>query len=244
MKTKTRKVKEKEYREKYSDIPIDYYERLSWMYDKYKITDKKADEIINKRNEMLYSLYYNDINIVLFEEPEGTPRSRFRIINRQNFTQAAKDMSQFVHVYSPNAKDDHLFMKRLTEEELDYLDSLICTPCIIEYKTFHKTPSSFNSVDTFLAEIGLIRPINKPDWDNIGKKYSDMSNHNIWLDDIFVIEGTVKKYYSILPRVEIGIRYLNMVYNKNQYNAITNRKDYNEYKCNLSYFDYSKTPIK
>ena len=99
----------------------------------------------------------------------------------------------------------------------------LCTPLEITYDAFFKTPSGFNKVDTVLAEVGLVRPLTKPDWDNIGKKYSDMYNSNIWLDDSFVVSGTVNKYYSILPRVEIRLKYLNMVYNRYQYNAIRNR---------------------
>ena len=83
-----------------------------------------------------------------------------------------------------------------------------------------------NTTDTMLAEIGMIRPaFAKPDWDNAGKKYCDMFNSNIWLDDTLVIDGSVHKYYSILPRVEIKLRYLNALYNKNMYNALIKRKD-------------------
>ena len=98
-----------------------------------------------------------------------------------------------------------------------------------------KTPTSYNKQDTILAEIGLIRPIFKPDFDNIAKKYSDMFNANVWLDDTLVVDGSVHKYYSVLPRIEIRIRYLNMLYNKQQYNAITNRVDFDQ-STDLSYF--------
>ena len=50
-----------------------------------------------------------------------------------------------------------------------------------------------------------------------------MFNSNIWLDDTLVISGTVNRYYSILPRVEIKLRYLNMLQNKYQYNSINKR---------------------
>ena len=223
MKRKTRKQKQSQYQERYSHIPIDYTERLSWMYDQYHITPNKADEIAMKRYNMINSLYYIDLVIMLFEEPEGSPRPRFRIINRTNFANAALSNGQFVHVYSPVGKEDNVFMKRLLGEELIELNNLICTPCIVEYNTYTRTPAVFNSTDKILAEIGLIRPIVKPDWDNIGKKYSDMSNSNIWLDDTLVISGTVNKFYSILPRVEIKIKYLNTLYNKYQYNSISKR---------------------
>ena len=59
------------------------------------------------------------------------------------------------------------------------------------------------------------------------KKYIDMFNANIWLDDNLVVDGELHKYYSILPRVEIYIRYLNCVTSYQHYNQIINRKDYN-----------------
>lgn len=224
-KRKNREQKRIEYNEKYNDIPVDYYERLSWMYDKFNISDKKAEEILMIRNDMINSLYYNDIVIKLFEEPEAAPRPRFRLVNRKNFVNEAMNNGSFVHVYQPNAKDDNVYMKRLVDEELIALNNLIYTPCIVEYNVYLKTPASFNIKETFLAEIGLIRPIVKPDWDNMGKKYSDMMNGNIWLDDTLVISGTVNKFYSILPRIEIKVRYLNMLYNRYQYTSISKKVD-------------------
>lgn len=224
-KKKNRIDKAIQYQEKYSHIPIDYNERLSWMYDNYKINDRKAMEIYNKRNDMVNSLYYKEFTVILFEEPEGAKRPRFRLINRYNLVNEAMNNSDFVHVYSPDAKEDSVYMKRLIDHDLVELDTLIYTPCIVEYNIYIKTPSVFNTVDTFLSELGLIRPLVKPDWDNIGKKYSDMYNHNVWIDDTLVISGTVNRFYSILPRVEIKLRYLNMLYNKYQYNTISKKID-------------------
>lgn len=227
MKRKNRKQKQQEYYNKYKSIPVDYNERLNWMYDYYNITDKISNDIINKRYSMMNTLQYKDIIIELFEEPEGAHRPRFRLVNRQNLVNQALNNGTFVHVYSINAKEDNLFMQRMIGDDLINLENLIYTPCIVEYNTYTKTPSSFSKTDIFLSEIGLIRPITKPDWDNIGKKYSDMMNHNIWLDDYLVISGTVNKYYSILPRIEIKLRFLNMLYNKYQYNSMSKKVDFN-----------------
>lgn len=232
---KSRLVKSSLYEDKYRGIPIDYDDRLSYLYDKLKINNKVENEILEKRIQMLTSLYFNDIKIVLFEIPEGAPRPRFRIINRSNFMNEAIANPNFVHVYSVNAHEDSVFMSRLLAQDLISLQNLICTPCEITINTYSPTPSYFNRVDTFLAELGLHRPIAKPDWDNIEKKYSDMFNHNIWLDDTLVIDGHIHKYYSILPRLEIDLRYLNMVYNRYQYNSIINRSDYKE-EYQLKYF--------
>jgi Holliday junction resolvase RusA-like endonuclease len=171
-------------------------------------------------------LYYTEIFIVLYEEPEGSPRPRFRLINRNNLANAAMSNPNFVHVYSLTGAEDNTFMQRLlSEQDFINLDSILYTPCDLVYDTFFKTPSSFNHTDMYLAELGCIRPITKPDWDNLGKKYSDMSNGNIWLDDNLVINGTVRKFYSVLPRVEIRLRYLNMLYNKHQFNSISKKYD-------------------
>ncbi len=199
------------------------------MVDKYNLSQSKMNEIIEKRNNAIDNIFFYTCKVVqLLEEPEGTHRPRFRMIKKNNFNRAALVDKEFVHVYTPNAQDDFNYMRKITEEkELIDIDGLINTPCIIRYDAYYKTPTYFNTTDTFLAEIGLFRPsISKPDWDNLGKKYCDMYNHNIWLDDSLVMSGTVNKYYSIKPRVEITLWYMNCVYNKNQYNSIINRKDY------------------
>lgn len=229
MRLKNRKIKQKEYQEKYSMIPVDYRERLSWMYDQYNINERKQKEILEKRDGMLNNLYYTDIMIVLYEEPEGAPRPRFRLINRKNFVNEAMNNGSFVHVFQPYAKEDSMYMKRLLGQELQELNSIIWSPCIVNIDLFLKTPTALNSIDKILSEIGLERCITKPDWDNAGKKYTDMFNANLWLDDTLVISGTVNKYYSILPRVEIKIRFLNTLYNRYQYNsAIKKLGDGNE----------------
>ncbi len=199
------------------------------MIDHYNLSESKMDEIINKRdNAILNMVFYTCKVVQLLEEPEGTHRPRFRVIHKTNFNHIALQSNEFVHVYTPNAQDDFNYMRRITDEnELLSLDGLINTPCIVDYYAYYKTPSYYNITDTFLAETGIFRPpMDKPDWDNCGKKYCDMYNHNIWLDDSLVIDGQVHKYYSILPRVEIYLRYLNCTYTKNQYNKVIKRKDY------------------
>lgn len=240
---KNRKQKFYEYEEKYGEIPEDFAARLEWMYEKYKLTPAKQQEILNKRDAMLNTLDFLDIKVILFEEPEGSPRPRFRIVNRYNLANMAMSNSQFVHVYSITGKEDNMYMRRLIDSgELNQVQNLLYSPCDVEFNAFVKTPSSFNTTDTFLAEIGLIRPTNKPDWDNIGKKYSDMFNHNIWLDDTLVIDGTVRKYYSIKPRVEVHLKYMNMLYNRIQYNSTIAKMDkLNKDTTNIKYFTFDKS---
>ena len=231
---KTRKQKFVEYQDAYRDIPKDFHERLNYMCTKYKLSDSKMREILETKNNMLFNIAYKTLKICLYEEPEGTPRPRARLVNRYNVLNESLSNSHFIQIYSITGKADNAYMKRLVDQN-DYLEAnqLIYTPCDVCVNVFFKPLCGMTVTDLFLAEIGLIRPIKKPDWDNIGKKYSDMYNSNIWLDDDLVIDGQVRKWYSILPRVEIDLKYSNMLFNKYQYNQIKKRMDEN---ANIEYF--------
>lgn len=224
---KTLKNKEKEYKEKYGNIPTDFEERLRWMYDEYKINPTIAGQILAERQYRIQQIYYTCIKFVLYLVPEGAKRPRYRLINRNNILDISKMSKDFIHVYSPDASSYSQKMRRLvTDSEIDGLHDLICTPCDVEYYAYLPTPNYYNREAKFIAEIGLDRPINKPDFDNIAKLYADMYNSNVWLDDKLTIRGMVEKYYSILPRVEINLNYMNTLYNKHQWKQITSSTNF------------------
>ena len=216
-----------EYEEKFSDIPRDYNERINYMIDKYHVTPKQMDQIIEKKRNMLFNMTYYDYMIIDLSEPRIKPRPRSRVIHRKNYMDVAAANPTFVHVYSPHARDEINSMHRLIGNELEELHLFIQTPCTVVLNCYEKTPEAFNTTDKFLAEMGLIPSISMKDYDNYLKLASDRLNTTLWLDDSLVISGTVNKLYSILPREEIFIKYLNVVPNKNQYKAVTTRKGFN-----------------
>lgn len=236
---KNKKQKMFEYMQKYSDIPKDYVERLEYLYDKLGIDDEKSDEILRARTAYMNTTYYETIRLVLYEIPEHTPRPRARIINRAGIMNAVTGNNSFIQVYSITGRQNKEYMSMITKEQLPHLEQLLCTPCDIEYKTYFPTPSNFNKIDIFLAEIGINRPLVKPDFDNIEKSYADAFTDNIWVDDIVVMDATIRKYYSILPRVEIDLKYANQLQNIHQYKAITNRKDFIENNMHIDYFKHN-----
>lgn len=224
-----------QYQQKYGHIPKDYVERLEWLYDTLKIDDAKSQEIIQARNNMINSTYYEIIRLVLYEMPEYTPRPRARLINKKGIINAATGNNSFIQVYSITGRQNRDFMKMYVNENMGYLEHLLCTPCDIEYRAFFPTPKNYNKTQIFLAEMGLDRPINKPDFDNIEKAYGDSFTDNVWIDDVVVVDATIRKYYSVLPRVEIDLMYSNQLYNLHQYKAMINRKNYTE-EMNVQYF--------
>lgn len=208
-------------------IPKDYQERINWIIDTYKISDAKLKDIIDTKNKMLQQMYYMpELFVIIYEIPEGSPRPRARFIKSKgnNILANARSNPGFIQVYSITGAADKKFMQEFkTNSDFDFLESLIYTPCSVKYDAYFKTPSIFNSKEKMLAELGMIRPLSKPDFDNVEKKYSDMYTGNIWVDDSIVIESNFNKYYSELPRIEITLRYMNMLYNKYQYKSVSKR---------------------
>lgn len=231
---KSRKQKMIEYDQIYGNIPKDYKERLAYLYDILNINENKTQEILNAIDLYIDSTYFETIRMVLYELPEHTPRPRARLITKNGVLNSVGTNS-FIQVYSITGRDNKAYMKMYTQQNLPYLEQLLCTPCDIEYRVYFPTPKYYNKTQTFLAEIGLDRPINKPDFDNIEKSYSDAFTGNIWIDDIVVVDATFKKYYSILPRVEIDLKYSNQLYNNHQYKSMIRRKDFTE-KMTVNYF--------
>lgn len=231
---KSRKEKMLEYAQKYSHIPRDYVERLEYLYDALGIDDDKSDEILAARDRYINSTYFEAIRMVMYEVPEYTPRPRARLINRKGIINSIGSNS-FIQVYSITGRANREYMKVFKQENLGYLEQLLCTPCDIEYRAYFPTPSYYNKTQIFLAEIGVDRPLIKPDFDNIEKSYSDAFTGNIWIDDIVVVDATFRKYYSILPRMEIDLKYSNQLCNQYQYKAMVKRKDFTE-DMSIDYF--------
>lgn len=231
---KSRKQKMIEYDAKYSHIPRDYVQRLNYLYETLRIDDDKSEEILLARAAYIDSTYFETIRIVMYEIPEYTPRPRARLINRAGILNSVGTNS-FIQVYSITGRANKEYMSLFRQENLPYLNSLLCTPCDIEYRAFFPTPSYYNKTQIFLAEIGLDRPLIKPDFDNIEKSYSDAFTGNIWIDDIVVVDATFRKFYSVLPRMEIDLKYSNQLCNIHQFKGMQRRKDFTP-DMNISYF--------
>ena len=69
-------------------------------------------------------------------------------------------------------------------------------------------PSNLPKVDKLLGELGYIQNISMPDFDNLAKTYTDMIKGLLMYDDRLIIDGRVRKYYSLKPRVEVNIKYM------------------------------------
>ena len=178
---------EKEYNEKYGMVPEDSDERYQYMIQKIKSPTfkERLDTFIHeiKQRET------NTISFTIYLLPKATPRPR---------------LGKGGLFYVKGASDNKKFFRNFLQDT-EY--PLITTPVIFSCNAYFPIPSSMTQIEKMAAELGLIRPISKPDWDNVAKTYCDMIQDTLLYDDSLIIEGTSKKYYSLKPRVEISLTY-------------------------------------
>jgi len=68
---------------------------------------------------------------------------------------------------------------------------------------YYAIPASTSQKKRREMESGLLRPIKKPDVDNLAKVVCDALNKIAYRDDAQVVDAQVSKYYSDQPRIEV-----------------------------------------
>ena len=189
-----------EYKEKYGSIPNDRDERLQFIMSKAKDQDRTFSSV-PKEIERIRKIKWKTIKYVIYLIPKASPRPR-------------KSMNG--HFYVNGAADNKRFFKNFYKETLD--TPIIDTPCKFYCDSYLPIPNDMSLVNQFLAELGLIRPLKKPDFDNLAKTYSDMTQGILLFDDALIIEGISRKWYSCKPRIEITFKYME------EYDSEYNRK--------------------
>ncbi len=67
-------------------------------------------------------------------------------------------------------------------------------------------PKSFSKTKKELAMSGMIRPITKPDCDNVSKNLCDAMNGVVFPDDKQIVSLIVTKWYSDIEKVTVKIK--------------------------------------
>lgn len=82
-------------------------------------------------------------------------------------------------------------------------------PLRMEVRAEYQIPASASKVRKAAMAKGEIRPVKKPDWDNVGKVVSDALNKVAYRDDTQIVECTVTKHYSERPKITVKIELAN-----------------------------------
>lgn len=209
MKIKTRRERLAEYNLKYHTRDYDpekslhdYFEQRGWDYAKaQKKAGKKLDEIVKQRE-------YETITITMYEYPMSTSRPR---------------STSTGHTYSPNAAENHQYFEKAVHSVCNAI-KLINTPAEILIEAYIEMPKAVKPDEVILFEAKVLDPSDMPDYDNIGKCYTDILKNVLVIDDDLIHFGAIKKYYSVIPRVVIHITYLKKHESEYIYKKIKNRK--------------------
>jgi Holliday junction resolvase RusA-like endonuclease len=196
------------YKEDYGEVSNDFMERIYNFLD--GISDKQLEGIRTDIQNNLDTIWYT-ISFIFYFIPKATPRARLAGFGK--------------HFYVSDAMNNRKLMEKFVKKELEDFD-LITTACKFHCDCYFPTPKSMNKSEKLRAEMGLVNNLTKPDWDNLGKTYSDMIQNTIIMDDSLIIEGTVRKFYSSKPRIELTIEYADRYDSKYNMKNITKRKQY------------------
>ena len=180
----------REYDEKYGLVPTDKEERLKFFMSQAKNAEKTFAPV-DGEIKRIQGIKWKTVKYVIYLIPKASPRPR-RSLNG--------------HFYVNGAADNKRFFKNFYKETLNI--PIIDTPCKFYCDSYLPIPSDMSLVNQVLAELGLIRPVKKPDFDNLAKTYSDMTQGVLLFDDALIIEGISRKWYSCKPRIEITFKYM------------------------------------
>ena len=70
---------------------------------------------------------------------------------------------------------------------------------------YYAIPASASKKKQRQMESGEIRPIKKPDLDNVVKVVADALNAVAYRDDTQIVDCQIRKFYSTQPRIEVTI---------------------------------------
>ena len=161
----------------------------------------KVAELVAATVDLYKNIKWKRVTIEIPENPEPSHRPR---------------LSGY-RVYVPGAAKHQRYFNKHILPKLHGL--FIKYPCKVEVDFYCKTPKSFNRTQTILAEMGILRPWgNTGDVDNFSKTILDMVQPNekrghigIMENDCLVYEMNSRKFYSINPRYELRITYMDKV---------------------------------
>lgn len=195
---------EEEYQRLYGHLPDSEEGLLRYIFEHFKIKKDKAKEAITSALERTWRCYDITLNII----PKPTPRPRAS--------------SDFKHFYVKGAHQHKKYLESIVKVE-----NIVCSPTKVSIEVYQPIPVSvMTSTEVLLAQLGLIRPIGGGDWDNLAKTYCDMMQDILICNDNIIIEGSLKKFYSLRPHVDIHLEYLVGFDSKYNEKKVLNSKSY------------------
>lgn len=134
------------------------------------------------------------VKFTILGEPQGKGRPRFR------------SAGAFVQTYTPKETVAYENLVKLEYRrqcnDFKFPDG---TQLDVRITAFYTIPKSVSKKKRLAMVQHLIRPMKKPDTDNVVKVILDSLNEIAYKDDVQVVDCQVRKFYSENPRVVVSI---------------------------------------
>jgi len=134
------------------------------------------------------------LTYIVYGEPVGKGRPRFA--RRGKFT------STYTPQKTKTYEDEIRMMAKAAMGASEPLD----TPMTVAIYIRVGIPASYSKQKRKDALAGIIKPMKKPDLDNVAKCFLDSMNEIVYLDDKQVVNLHVTKVYAETPAVEVMVK--------------------------------------
>jgi Holliday junction resolvase RusA-like endonuclease len=139
----------------------------------------------------------SEIKLVIYGEPVPQGRPKFARIGNH------------VHAYDPQKSKNYKQLVRYwVTQQLKKIEGLkpLENALYVDITFWLSIPSSWSKKKRIEADSGVIRPIKRPDADNLFKSL-DALNGLLWVDDSIITDLHIRKRYTAeMARVEITVR--------------------------------------
>jgi Holliday junction resolvase RusA-like endonuclease len=139
--------------------------------------------------EMTFMLTY-----IVYGEPVGKGRPRFA------------RRGKFTSTYTPQKTKTYEEEIRMMAKAAMGASEPLDTPMTVAIYIRVGIPASYSKQKRKDALSGIIKPMKKPDLDNVAKCFLDSMNEIVYLDDKQVVNLHVTKVYAETPAVQVMVK--------------------------------------
>ena len=138
------------------------------------------------------------ITLTIYGEPVPQGRPKFARVGNRVITYDPPKSQTYKNIVKLWATNQ---LKRINGFKM--FDSAIC----VDVTFYLRIPPSWPKKKRIEAECGAMRPIKKPDLDNLYKSLTDALTGIVWKDDSIITDASIhKRYTADTERAEITIR--------------------------------------
>lgn len=140
----------------------------------------------------------DEIKLVIYGEPVAQGRPRFARVGK------------YVHTYDPQKSKNYKQLVRFwVTQQIKKIEGFkpLEKALYVDLTFWLPIPINWSKKKRIDADNGIIRPIVKPDTDNIVKSVTDSCNGLLWVDDSIITDLHARKRYTAgQARVEMIVR--------------------------------------